>query len=161
MFNKDALVSLIETHLIVSDATDTRSGHSVARARPSRPNSILGLASFCAKGNDYPQPMHMCYWRPIKLRQQDSRRLIRLEGAGASFQSPIEIVNIPFGRHVPSRTYSLFRESPLTIRESLTRILRIHSRVSDIARERERERERERGGGGRRLCAMTSGSRFV
>jgi len=57
MFNKDVPESLKrKTHLIFNNVIDTRFEHSVAQVRPFRSNSILRFASFCAKGNGYPEP---------------------------------------------------------------------------------------------------------
>jgi len=107
-----------KTHFVVNNVMDTRSEHSV---QPFRSNSILGLAFLCAKRNDYPQPsphqpMRMYYWRSIKVWHQNNRLLERR----GSFQSPIEIINILFGRHVPNRTHThpLLRESSIAIRDS-------------------------------------------
>jgi len=52
MINSDALESSNGNSLIVKNVIDrARSEHSVAQVQSSRPNSLLGLASFCTKGN--------------------------------------------------------------------------------------------------------------
>jgi len=76
MFNKDALESLKRiTYLIVSNVIDTRLEHSVAQVRPFLSHSSLGLTSFCAKSNGYPEPFpHQPMWTSLAANQYVTAR---------------------------------------------------------------------------------------
>jgi len=63
-----------ENSLIVTNVTDTRSEHSAARARPLRWNSLLGLNSFCAKGNFY---ITILFGPPMSNRRSSAIRIAR------------------------------------------------------------------------------------
>jgi len=95
MLNRNALESFLlnENSLIVNNVIDTKSEHSAAQAQPFPSNSLLGLISFCAKGNFYPHsPKPLIRNRrssPIRTAwQQDNRTLILRENDVTCCQNP-------------------------------------------------------------------------
>jgi len=115
MLNRNALesFSLNENSLIVNNVIDTKSEHSAAQAQLFPSNSLLGLISFCAKGNFYPHsPKPLIRNRrssPIRIAWQQEQPNANITNDVTCCQNPSNLFTCVWPIQGPTWPYGIFR----------------------------------------------------